>query len=146
MEATITKFSYLCKLYSGRIPGSAGNRAIRLYLFLPAAKKGYRSYPLRCSKTASVPFLSCKFFARQKTYGIITAGLRAGRFWFCGVYAARKLLGIFGGVWGFAPNSENQNAQRFGSPRFLMKKSYRKERIPQDKNLTLEPMSPRRRV
>jgi hypothetical protein len=21
-----------------------------------------------------------------------------------------------GGVWGFAPNSENQNAQRFGSP------------------------------
>ncbi|MDR1351892.1 MAG: hypothetical protein LBK05_01315, partial [Treponema sp.] len=40
-------------------------------------KKGYRFYPLRCSKTASVPFLSCKFFASQKTYETITAGLRA---------------------------------------------------------------------
>jgi hypothetical protein len=38
----------------------------------------FRFYPLRCSKMASVPFLSCKFFAKQKTYEIRVAGLRAG--------------------------------------------------------------------
>jgi hypothetical protein len=75
-----------------------------------------------------MPFLSCKFFASQKTYETITADIRVGLlspwsfasqnsrnifpkgFWFCGVCAARKLLGFLGGVWGFSPNSENQNA------------------------------------
>jgi hypothetical protein len=33
-------------------------------------------FPLRCSKTASVPFLSCKYFAMQNTYETITAGRR----------------------------------------------------------------------
>jgi hypothetical protein len=31
--------------------------------------------------SASLPFLSCKFFASQKTYETITAGLRAGHPW-----------------------------------------------------------------
>jgi hypothetical protein len=38
----------------------------------------FRFYPLRCSKMASMPFLRCKFFASQKTYEIIAAGLHAG--------------------------------------------------------------------
>jgi hypothetical protein len=50
--------------------------------------KGYRSYPLRgrkpkafaFPKTASLPFLSGKFFAMQKTYKTITTGLPAGPF------------------------------------------------------------------
>jgi hypothetical protein len=37
----------------------------------------FRFYPLRCSKMASLPFLSSKFFAKQKTYETIAAGIPA---------------------------------------------------------------------
>jgi hypothetical protein len=52
---------------------------------------------------ASVPFLSCKFFAKQKTYETIVTGLRAGpQFWFCGVLL-RKTPGMFFPKWRLAP-------------------------------------------
>jgi hypothetical protein len=44
-------------------------------IFFACGKKGYRFYPLRCPETASMPFLGCKFFASQKTYETIVAGL-----------------------------------------------------------------------
>jgi hypothetical protein len=39
----------------------------------------FRCNPLRCSKMASMPFLSCKFFALQKTYEINVAGILPAR-------------------------------------------------------------------
>jgi hypothetical protein len=51
----------------GKAPNSE-NKNAQAFLF--------RSYPLRCPETASMPFQGCKFFAMQKTYGTITAGLR----------------------------------------------------------------------
>jgi hypothetical protein len=39
----------------------------------------FRCNPLRCSKMASMPFLSCKFFATQKTYEINVAGILPAR-------------------------------------------------------------------
>jgi hypothetical protein len=50
---------------------------------------------LRCPKTASLPFLGCKFFAPQKTYETSTAGLLPA--------AARKLQGTFGWSLGQSP-------------------------------------------
>jgi hypothetical protein len=51
-------------------------------IFSAFGGKGYRFYPLRgrtpaefaYQKMASLPFLSCKFFALQKTHGTIVAG------------------------------------------------------------------------
>jgi hypothetical protein len=43
---------------------------------------------------ASVPFLSCKFFALQKTYGIIAAGIHAGP----AAPAMTKSFGLAGGL------------------------------------------------
>jgi hypothetical protein len=52
-------------------------------IFAPPGQK-FRSYPLRCSKMASMPFLSCRFLL-CKNLKIHTAGLHAGhlltRFW-----------------------------------------------------------------
>jgi hypothetical protein len=61
----------------GRTP-AFGGVGLSACIFFACGKKGYRCNPLRCSKTASVPFLSCKFFASQKTYKTIAAGLHAG--------------------------------------------------------------------
>jgi hypothetical protein len=80
-----------------------------------------------------MPFLSCKFFASQKTYGTIAAGLLPAAFAF-----SKPLRGFDfaefalranswkarGGVWGEAPNSENQNAPRFGSPRAFQSRAF----------------------
>jgi hypothetical protein len=46
-------------------------------IFFACGKKVYRFYPLRCSKMASMPFLSFRFLLR-KNLGIYTAGLHAG--------------------------------------------------------------------
>jgi hypothetical protein len=55
----------------GKAPNSENENALA-FLF--------RFYPLRCSKMASMPFLSCKFFAKQKTYEtIVPASLPAIR-------------------------------------------------------------------
>jgi hypothetical protein len=80
-----------------------------LYLFLPAAKKGYRSYPLRGPNGFAIwPWEFCfaklrDTFFRWAGFGFAEFALRANSW------------ASFGGVWGKAPNSENQNAQRFGS-------------------------------
>jgi hypothetical protein len=37
-------------------------------IFFAYGKKGYRFYPLRCLKTASVPFLSCEFLRSKNSW------------------------------------------------------------------------------
>jgi hypothetical protein len=36
-------------------------------IFFACGKKGYRFYPLRCSKMASLPFLSYEFLFRKNS-------------------------------------------------------------------------------
>jgi hypothetical protein len=59
----------------GRAPQKTGLSAP---IFAPAGQK-FRSYPLRCSKMASVPFLSFKFL-QSKNLKVHPAGLPAGCF------------------------------------------------------------------
>jgi hypothetical protein len=60
-----------------------------LQSFCPADRaKGYRFYPLRCSKTASLPFLSLEFLLCKNSKSIETAGLHAD-----GVPAVFRLRG-----------------------------------------------------
>jgi hypothetical protein len=70
----------------GAFFAAAKNRAIRLYLFCRRQKRipllslaRAKAAGFRLSKTASVPFLSCKFFATQKTYKTISTGILPAR-------------------------------------------------------------------
>jgi hypothetical protein len=63
----------------GRILPLCGRTGLSACIFFACGKKVYRSYPLRGSKMASMPFLSFRFL-QNKNRRIYPAGLHAGRF------------------------------------------------------------------
>jgi hypothetical protein len=89
--------------------------------FPPAAGTGlWSALAFQCSNSSDPPTVEPPVFPLLSLAGANAYGFRllktAGGFDFAEFAPRANSWASWAGVWGFTPNSENQNAERFGSP------------------------------